>query len=94
MVRSGLLEYDRFVSVQQNAVFHMPADGARKHDFFDVTTFLDQIVDSVAVVDADDILLDDGAIVKYLSNVVGGRADQLNSSLKRLVVGLGANERR
>ena len=45
------------------------------------------------MVDADDILLNDGAIVEYLSNVVSGGADQLDAPLEGLVVGLGAHER-
>ena len=49
----------------------MPADGAREHDFFDVAALLDQIVDGVAVVDADDVLLDDGAVVEYLRSRSG-----------------------
>src|SRR5208282_1826260 len=88
----GLLEHYGLVSIQQDAVFHVPADGARQDDFFDVAALLDQVVDGVAVVDADDILLDDGAIVEYLSNVVSGGADQLDAALKRLVVGFGADE--
>jgi len=40
------------------------------------------------VVDADDVLFDDGAIVEYLSNVVSGGADQLDAPLEGLVVGL------
>ena len=72
----------------------MPADGARQDDFFDVAALLNQIVDRVAVVDADHILFDDGAIVEHLSNVVSGGADQLDAALKRLVVGLGTHERR
>src|SRR5271156_6149664 len=45
------------------------------------------------MVDANYILLDDRAIVEYLSNVVRGGADQFDAALKRLVVGLGTDER-
>src|SRR5450755_1026767 len=91
--KDALLEDYRLVSIEQNAVFHMPANSARQHDFFQIAALLDQIVDGVAMVDADDVLLDDGAVVEYLGNVVGGSADQLYAALERLVVGLGADER-
>jgi len=57
------LEYHSLVSIQEDTAFDVPADGARQDDFFDVAALLDQVVDGVAVVDADDILFDDGAIV-------------------------------
>src|ERR1700688_589952 len=91
---AALLKNHGFIPIQKDAVFHVPADGARQDDFFDVAALLNQIVDRVAVVDADHILFDDGAIVEHLSNVVGGGADQLDAALKRLVVGLGTHERR
>jgi len=87
-----LLEDDRLVAVKEDAVFYVPADGAGEHDFFDIATLLDQIIDRVSVMNADDVLLDNGAIVEHLSNVVGSSADQFDSPLKSLVVGLGANE--
>jgi len=71
----------------------MPADGARQDNLLDVAALLGEIVNSVSVVDADDVLLDDGAIVEYLSHVVGGGADQFDAALKRLMVGLGADKR-
>ncbi len=40
------------------------------------------------MVDADDILFDNGAIVEDLSDEVSGGADQFDAPLKRLVVGL------
>ncbi len=72
----------------------MPAHGARENHFFNIATFLDEIVDGVAVVDADNVLLDDGAIVEDLGHVVGGRADQFDAPLKGLVIGLGSDKRR
>src|SRR5664279_3897592 len=71
-----LLKDHSFVSVWQDAVFHVPAHSARQDGFFDVAALLDQVVDGVAMVDADDILFDDGAIVEYLGNVVSGGADE------------------
>ncbi len=75
-----LLKDDGLISVQQDAVFHVPAHGARQDHFFDVAALLDKIVDGVAMVNADDILLDDGAIIEHLSNIVSGGADQLDTA--------------
>jgi hypothetical protein len=90
----GLLEYYSLVSVQQDAVFDVPANCARENNFFYIPAFLDEIVDGIAVVDTDHVLLNDGAIVEDLGNVVGGRTDQLDAALKRLVVRLGSDKRR
>jgi hypothetical protein len=90
----GLLEYYSLVSVQQDAVFDVPANGARENYFFYIPAFLDEIVDGIAVVNTDHVLLNDGAIVEDLGNVVGGRTDQLDAALKRLVVRLGSDKRR
>jgi hypothetical protein len=38
-----------FYSHTADAVFHVPADGARQDHFFEVAAFLDEIVDGVAV---------------------------------------------
>jgi len=53
----------------------VPADSAREDYFFYVATFLDEIVDGVAMVDSDHVLFDDGAIVEDLGDLVGGGAD-------------------
>src|ERR1700678_1974737 len=44
------------------------------------------------MVNADDILLDDGSVIEHASNVVGGGSDNLDAPLKRLVVGLGPDK--
>src|SRR4029077_20954636 len=59
-----LLENDRFISVEQNAVFDMPADGSREHEPFDVPALLDQVLDRVAMRYACHGLLDDGPVIK------------------------------
>src|ERR1700721_1670545 len=88
-----LLKDHGLVAIQQDAIFHVPAYGPRQHHFFNVAALLDQVVDSVAMVDGDDTLLDDGTVVEYLGNVVRGGADELDATLKRLMVGFGADER-
>ena len=54
-------------------MFQMPADGARENDFFKVAALLDEILERIAVRDSNDVLFDDGAVVQYFGNVVGGR---------------------
>jgi hypothetical protein len=88
------LKDDRLVAVEEDAVFYVPANGAGQDQFFDVASFLDEVFDGVAMIDADDVLFDDGAIVEHLSNVVGGRSDELDAALKCLVVGFGTDEGR
>src|SRR6516225_9850755 len=82
------------VPIEQDTVVNVPADCAGKHDFFEVAALLEEVFHRIAVRDADHVLLDDGAIVEYLGNVVAGRSDQFDPALEGLVVGLGAHKRR
>ena len=44
-----LVEHYGFLSIQQDAVFKVPAYGAREHDLFEVAAFLNQIFDRIAM---------------------------------------------
>lgn len=70
----------------------MPADSAGEDDAFEVASACDEVVDLVAVGDACDILLDDGAVVEDLGDVVAGSADELDSAGVCGVVGACADE--
>jgi len=69
-------------------------NAAGENDLFQIAAFLQKIVDNIAVGNAYYILLDDRAIVQNLRYVVAGRANELDSSLKRLVIGLCSHESR
>ena len=86
------LKDNSLIAVKKNPVFDVPANGTGEHDFLEVAAFADEVFDSVAVGDADNVLLDDGAIVQSFSDVVAGCADQLYAALECLVVGSGADE--
>jgi len=65
---------------------------AGEDDLFEVAALQHQRIGSVLVGDAHDVLLDDGAGVEFGGHVVGGRPDDLHSSLVCLVVGLRSDE--
>ena len=87
-----IVEDHRLVPAYQNAVLEVPADGARQHDAFQVATLLHQVFELIAMGDARDILLDDGAVVQHRGHVVAGGADQFHAPLEGRVVRLGAAE--
>ena len=91
--RAWLEDYG-LVAVKKNAVLDVPADRAGENNFFQVATFADEIFNRVAVGDADDVLLDDGAVVENFSDVVAGRADELHAALEGLMVRAGSDEGR
>ena len=62
-----------------DAVLAVPADGAGQHRALNVGAKPDQIGGGVPVIDADDVPLDDGALVQVFGDVVGGGADQLDA---------------
>ena len=70
----------------------MPAYRARKDDFFEVAAFADEVFDGVTMGDADDVLLDDRAVVEDFRDVVAGCADQFYATLEGLMVWSRADE--
>ncbi len=88
----GLVEDDGFVVVDEDAVFEVPADGLGEDGFFEVAAFAGEVGNGVAVADAGDVLMDDGAFVEIGGGVVGGRPDQFDAALVGLVVGAAAGK--
>ena len=70
----------------------MGVDGAGENDFFEVAAEAHEIVDALAVGDADDVLFDDGAFVEGFGDVVGGGADDFDAAVVGGVIGAGAGE--
>jgi len=70
----------------------MPADGSGEDHLFDVAALFYEVLDGVAVRDAFDALLDDGAVVEDFRDVVGGGADDFYAAVEGLLMGLGADE--
>ena len=70
----------------------MVAHGAGQDAPLDVAADRDEPLGRLGVRDADDVLLDDRALVEVGRDVVGRGADELDAAVVRLVVGLGALE--
>src|SRR5205807_1411261 len=94
MLLISLVENDCLVSVKEDAILDVPAHGTRQDYLLQVAAFLQQVVEGVAVRDADYVLLDDWAIVQNLGDVVAGRTNEFHPAGEGLVIRLGANERR
>src|SRR4051812_15477627 len=69
-----------------------PAHGAREHDALEVAAFFNEIFELIAVRNASDILLDDGAVIQHFGDIVAGGADQLHAALKSPVIWFRARE--
>eukprot|EP01136_Pigoraptor_vietnamica_P025315 Opistho-1_new@79202 len=80
------------VAVHQHPVLGMPLDRARQGHALDIAAHGHELLGRQAVVDAGDLLLDDGSFVQVRGHVMGGGADQLDTALIGLVIGLGALE--
>src|SRR6266436_1385618 len=88
-----LLENDRFVPVEQDAVLDMPAYGSREHDLLQVPALLDQILDRVTMRYARYALLDDRPVIEHFRNIVCRGADDFHTAIKSLLVWLRPNKR-
>src|ERR1700749_3062984 len=89
---SVLLENDGFIAVEQDAVFDVPADGSGEDYLFDVAALFYEVLDRVAVRDAFDALLDDGAVVEDFGDIVGRGTDDFYAAVEGLLVRLCADE--
>jgi len=81
-----LAEDDGLVSVEQDPVVGMPADGPGQGEALGVTADGHQFGRAVRVVDPGHLLLDDRPLVQVSGDVVRGGADQLDPARVRLVI--------
>src|SRR5215467_9610877 len=81
-----LLENHRLVTVEQDAIFDVPAHAAGEDNFLKIAAFLEKVFDRVTMGNADDVLFDDGAVVENFGDVVTGGADQLHAAVEGLMV--------
>lgn len=80
--------------MDDHPVFQVPADRPGQYRPFDMTPEPAQVRPGAPVVDPDDVLLDDRPGIKFRGDVMGGRADQLDTMVSGLPVRVGADERR
>lgn len=69
-------------------------DSVREDYFFDIAAFVYDAFDRIAVRYAGYILLDYGAGIEVVGDVVAGGSDELDTPLKCCVIGLSTNEGR
>ena len=90
-MNSGV-KHNRFIPADENLVLEMKSDRVSKNLPLHVSAFALQVSDAVAVTDAGDLLLDDGAVIELLGDVVSGGSDDLHTSGSGLLVRIGAGE--
>lgn len=91
---SSLIKDNCFVSVQQNPALSKILHCLSQDIALDVTSGMSQLLGTQGVVHANNILLDDGALVKIARDKVRRGPDELHAAVIGLVVGLGALEGR
>src|ERR1700693_1964668 len=87
-------KHDSFIAVEQNAVFQMVANRARKHASLDVATLTRESFGGIGVAYGLRVLHNDRTLVEIFGYVVSSCAYHFHASVKRLAVGLGALESR
>ena len=73
-------------------MFTVPANSTRQHLTLDIQTQGRQRFRIHGVVGSGNILLNDGTFVQISGHIVGGCTNQLDATVMRLVIGLGALE--
>src|SRR5690625_3444849 len=87
-------QHDRPLAREEHTPVAVPFHGVRQSLAFGVAAGGDEVLGCEGVVDLDELLGNDGALVEFAVDEVSGRPDGLHSPLPGLVVGLGSLERR
>lgn len=88
-----LVEHHSLVSVEQHPALGEVLHGGGQHVALDVAASVGQLLGAHAVVNADNVLLDDGTLIQIAGDEVRGGTDNFDTAVVGLVVGLGALER-
>ena len=75
-------------------MFHVAANGARKHNAFYIAPDSREVFRAVRMIDTFDILFDDRPLVEFGGHVMCGRANELHTAIVRPLVRIRTNERR
>ena len=95
MVRkTASIKDNRLVPVDQDSILEMPPNGGGKYKLFQIATFFDKVLGTMAMTYPDDVLLDDWTFIKILGYIVSGGAYQLHATLICLMVGFGPGKGR
>ena len=81
-------KYDGAVVVSENFPLDMLTYGTREYDFFQISTFFNQIIHSILMCDPHHILLDDRACIEFGGDIVACGADKFHASLVSLMIRL------
>lgn len=84
-----LIQNDGAFAVDEYAAFENVLQGAFEYHAFAVAADAQEFGRTVGVVDAFNVLVDDGTFVKVGSNEVGGGADEFDAAVVGLFVGFG-----
>src|ERR1700733_14660069 len=87
-----LVEDNSLVAVAENPPVQVPAHGAGEYDALQIAAAGDEVFDLVAVRDAGHLLLDDGAVIEQVGDVMAGGADQLDAARMGCVIRPGSGE--
>jgi hypothetical protein len=80
------------MAVDQHAAACVPSHRAGQNLALHVAPGVHQLTPAQRVINAKHVLFDDGPLVEVCGDVVGRRANELDASVERLLVGPGALE--
>ena len=89
-----LVEHHSLMSVKQHPPLGEVLHGGCQHVALDVASSVGQLLRAHAVVDADNVLLDNRTLIQIAGDEVRGGTDNLDTTVVGLVVRLGALKRR
>src|SRR5437868_2717713 len=89
-----LVEYHGLVTVDQDPAFEVPVDGLGEDSFLQVAALANQVLDTVAVRHAGDVLVDDRTFIQIARRVVRRGADEFHAALVGLMIRTSASKRR
>ncbi len=79
---NSTFKYDRFVLIDQNAVFCMESYSLRKNTAFNFFAFAYEVIDSISVIAANNVLSNNGAFIQIIRDIMSRSSNKLDSSSK------------
>src|SRR3954447_17434892 len=89
-----LIEDDGAVAAEEDTFLQHEPETAGQDELLDVAAGLGHLASGMGMVDGEDVLANDGAVIEFFGNEMGGGADDFHAPGKGLLIRFGADEGR
>ena len=92
MTNFSVLEKDRLILIDMDAVFYVELYCFHKHTTFYIFSFTNEVLDCITMIATNDILGENRTFVQIIGDIVTRCTDELDSPVKGSLIGVGSYE--